>query len=140
MKRDCVDERSEEFSGVERRVLKRGDISFDEERNQMSIQVLCRRGGTEKILGAECQEDYLSGAPPSVGAERTKNCGFYKPPRWPETALLDGSKLNLYWIDKEYVSIHFEILPAVPISWSTWQMLGEGAKHTFSPLTFLLRG
>ena len=72
MKRDCVDERSEEFSGVERRVLKRGDISFDEERNQMSIQVLCRRGGMEKILGAECQEDYLSGAPPSVGAERTR--------------------------------------------------------------------
>ena len=77
LKGDCVNEQSEEFSGVERRVLKRGDISFDEERNQMSIQVLCRRGGTEKILGAECQEDYLSGAPPSVGAERTEN--FEKP-------------------------------------------------------------
>ena len=30
-----------------------------------------RRNG-KNIGGAECQQDYLSGAPPSVGAERTR--------------------------------------------------------------------
>ena len=38
LKRDCGNEQSEEFSGVERKILKSRDILFVEERNQMSMQ------------------------------------------------------------------------------------------------------
>ena len=34
---------------------------------------------------------------------------------------------------------HFKILPEVPTSWSTWQILA-GAKHTFTPSLFFIGG
>ena len=42
------------------------------------------------------RQDYLSGAPPSVGAERTTKFSALQTPRWPETALPECFKL-LYW-------------------------------------------
>ena len=43
LKRYCVDEQSEEFSGVERKILKSRDILFEEERNPMSMQGSMKR-------------------------------------------------------------------------------------------------
>ena len=49
-----------------------------------------------KILeGGGRQEDYLSEAPTSVGAERPRKFLIYKPPRWPEMALPERSKLHI---------------------------------------------
>ena len=46
---------------------------------------------------------FLSGAPPSVGAERTTKFSALQTPRWPETALLECSK-------QEYVQSPFRRL------------------------------
>ena len=43
LKGDCVNEQSEEFSGVQRKILKSRDILFEEERNQMSMQGSVKR-------------------------------------------------------------------------------------------------
>ena len=61
----------------------------------MGVRRNCDKGGAKSFMDDLIGVHYLSGAPPSVGAELTINFGPYKPSRWPETTLGECSKRHV---------------------------------------------
>ena len=97
---------------------------------------MLRRGGTKKVLGgliwaSDWVPAGLSKRSATIGwrGAYKKIFGFTNPPY--------GRKRH--FPIKNMFSPHFEILPAVPASWSTWQILG-GLNIPLAPPLFSLGG
>ncbi|PIK37577.1 hypothetical protein BSL78_25589 [Apostichopus japonicus] len=99
----------------------------------------------ENYWGLMCG-DYLSGAPSSVGAERTRKFGAFQTPRWPETALPECFMLRIpspkIWVSSlQFLRLHID-----KYAFEKWAdaRFGAvmvnigGAYHAFAPSTFSL--
>ena len=104
-------------------------------RSYHKLTLRTRRGGTEKHWGLR-----LSKRSATIGwrGAAKKIFGFTNPP--------DGRKRHFPSVlssmcigpIKNMFNTHFEILPAVHTSWSTWQILGWLSPPTFFTIPFFL--